>query len=59
MDENWIYVLIGAAALIGVPLLRSVLRLDNGANSFESRRRGGKILSDFDEEQDFVDKYSK
>ena len=59
MNENLLYILIGAVALIGIPVLRAVLRLDNGASSFESRRRGGKILADHDEEQKFVDKYSK
>ena len=59
MDEKLFYWIIGGVALIGVPLLRSLLRLDNGANSFEARRCSGKILDDFDEAQKYVDQYSK
>ena len=59
MDDYLIYLLAFGLIAIVLPVLSRIFKSGKNARDFESKRRSGKILDNFDEEQDFVDKYSR
>lgn len=59
MEDSFIYLLaIGLVAVV-FPLLSWKFKSGKNARYFENKRRSGNILDNFDEENDFVDKYSR
>lgn len=56
--DSWIWIAIGAAALVLLYAFGSLSR--KGRKNWEMSRRTGKgMIDDFDEEQNFIDKYSQ
>lgn len=59
MKDSFAYLLaIGLIAVV-LPMLRRIFKSGKNARDFEHKRRSGKLLDNFDEENDFVDKYSR
>lgn len=59
MEDYYLYLLaLGLIALV-LPMLSRKFKSGKNARDFEYKRRNGKILDNFDEEHDFVDKYSR
>lgn len=56
--EDWIWILIAVVALVLLWAFGSLSR--KGRKNWEMSRRTGKgMIDNFDEEQNFVDKYSQ
>ena len=59
MEDYYIYLLaLGVIALV-LPALGRKFKSSKNARDFEYKRLNRKILDNFDEEHDFVDKYSR
>ena len=59
MEDSVIYLLaIGLIAVV-LPILSNKFKSGKNSRDFEYKRRSGKILDNFDEENDFIDKYSR
>lgn len=59
MEDSFIYLLAIVLIAVVLPLLSRKFISSKNARDFEHKRRNGKILDNFDEENDFVDKYSR
>lgn len=56
--DSWIWIVIAGAALVLLYAFGSLSR--KGRKNWEMSRRTGKgMIDDFDEEQNFIDKYSQ
>ena len=56
--DSWIWIAIAVAALV-LPSAFSALSRKGRKNWEMSRRTGKGMLDDFDEEQNYIDKYSQ
>lgn len=59
MEDSFAYLLAAALIAVALPILRRKFKSGKNAREFEYKRRSGKLLNDFDEDNDFVDKYSR
>ena len=59
MEDSLIYLLAIGLIAVALPMLNRKFKSGKNARDFENKRRSGKILDNFDEENDFVDKYSR
>lgn len=59
MDNIWFWIVVGIVAVIISVLTIGSLSHKGRANADLNRRGGGKMLKDYDEEQNFIDKYSR
>lgn len=59
MTDSMIYLLSFALIAVALPVLRRRFRSGQNTRDFEHKRRSGRLLDNFDEETQFVDKYSR
>lgn len=59
MEDSFIYLLAIGLIAVALPMLSRKFKSGKNARDFEKKRRSGKILDNFDEENNFVDKYSR
>ena len=59
MEDSFIYLLAIGLIAVALPMLSRKFKSGKNARDFEFKRRSGKILDDFDEENNYVDKYSR
>lgn len=59
MEDFFPYLLAIVLIAVVLPMLSRKFKSGKNARDFENKRRSGKILDDFDEENNFVDKYSR
>lgn len=59
MEDSLVYLLAFALIAVALPMLSRKFKSGKNARDFEHKRRSGKLLDDFDEGNDFVDKYSR
>ena len=59
MEDSFIYLLAIGLIAVALPMLSRKFKSGKNARDFENKRRSGKILDNFDEENNFVDKYSR
>lgn len=59
MEDRYAYLLAFVLVAVALPVLRRYFNSGKNARDFEHKRRSGKLLNDYDEENDFVDKYSR
>lgn len=57
--DNYVYWIVIGLIVIVLPMLSKKFNSSKKARDFEYKRRNGKILDNFDEGNDFVDKYSR
>lgn len=59
MEDSFIYLLAIGLIAVALPMLGRKFKSSKNARDFEHKRRSGKILDNFDDENNFVDKYSR
>lgn len=59
MEDSFAYLLGFALIAVVLPMLSRKFKSGRNVRDFEHKRRSGKLLDDFDEGNDFVDKYSR
>ncbi len=59
MDDSLVYLLAFGLIAVALPVLRRMFKSGKNERDFEHRRRSGRLLEDFDEGNDLVDKYSR
>lgn len=59
MEDSFIYLLAIGLIAVALPMLSRKFKSGKNARDFEHKRRSGKLLDDFDEEINFVDKFSR
>lgn len=59
MEESFIYLLGFVLIAVALPMLSKKFKSGKSPRDFEHKRRSGNLLDNFDEGNDFVDKYSR
>lgn len=59
MEDSFAYLLAIVLIAVVLPMLSRKFKSGKNARDFEHKRRSGKILDNFDEGNDFIDKYSR
>lgn len=59
MDNIWFWIVVGIVAVIISVLTIGSNSHKGRSNADLTRRGGGKMLKDYDEDQNFIDKYSR
>jgi hypothetical protein len=59
MEDTFYYLLAFVLVAVIYPILSRKFKSGKNARDFEFKRRSGKVLDNFDEENSFVDKYSR
>lgn len=59
MEDSFAYLLATVLITVVLPMLSRKFKSGKNHRDFEHKRRSGKILDNFDEGNDFVDKYSR
>lgn len=59
MEDSLVYLLAFALIAVALPMLSRKFKSGKNARDFEHKRRSGKLLDNFEEGNDFVDKYSR
>lgn len=59
MEDSIVYLLAFALIALVLPMLSRKFKSGKNARDFEHKRRSGRLLQNYDEENDFIDRYSR
>ena len=59
MEDSTVYLLAIGLIVLVLPMLSRKFKSGKNARDFEYKRRSGRLLDNYDEENDFIDRYSR
>ena len=59
MEDSTVYLLAIGLIVLVLPMLSRKFKSGKNARDFEHKRRSGRLLDNYDEENDFIDRYSR